>query len=134
MDEINLIQAFENQTLPLDAWTHEAHLSVAFYYLKKHSPEESLILLRSGIISYNNSVGTVNSFNSGYHETLTIFWIWTIANYINLHPEHKIEEFLVSKFAIKEFPFQFYSHEKLFSIEARAKWVEPDIRNLSLED
>ncbi|UZR98008.1 hypothetical protein [Chondrinema litorale] len=134
MDTINLIQAFENQKLPLSVWTHEAHLTVAFYYLKKHTPEESLILLRSGIISYNNSVGTANSFDEGYHETLTIFWIWTIASYISLNPDHEIKVFLGSKFATKEFPFQFYSHAKLFSTEARAKWVEPDIRNLSLED
>ena len=91
-----LLEKFENQTLEKSLWTHEAHLTIAFMYLKKYTPEETIILLRCGIISYNNAVGTINSLNRGYHETMTMFWIWVVASYIHQYPENKIAFVFIS--------------------------------------
>ena len=51
-----LIEAFEARTLPLNQWTHQAHLTVAVWYLRSYRYYAALCLIRSGIISYNLSL------------------------------------------------------------------------------
>ena len=31
--------------------------------------------MRRGIVHYNQCAGTINSDHSGYHETITLFWL-----------------------------------------------------------
>lgn len=131
-----LIQQFQNRTLPKEVWTHEAHLIVALWFVKKYPKSEATCLIRAGIISYNVAVGTPNTATSGYHETITLFWIWLIGEYISNHPTLDIEvlvsSFLQSKYAQKDIFFKYYSKELLFSVEARANWLKPDLRSLVL--
>jgi hypothetical protein len=75
-DEIDrLLRAFEACTLPRSQWNHAAHLTVALWYLVRYSPSEAIQRIRSGIQRYNAAAGIVTTNNSGYHETLTLFWI-----------------------------------------------------------
>jgi hypothetical protein len=70
-----LIQEFENGNLAKNAWTHHAHLRVGAWYVWHLGPAEALITLRHRIRSLNDAHGTENSQNSGYHETITQFYI-----------------------------------------------------------
>lgn len=131
-----LAQDFINKTLPVVDWTHEAHLLVALWHLKHYSKAEATCYLRSRIISYNEVVGTENGPRSGYHETLTLFWIWVIAEFLKRHDGDLTELsnlFIKSKYADKRLPFQFYTKAKLIGIEARASWVAPDRQALVFE-
>ncbi len=131
-----LAQDFINKSLPLVDWTHEAHLLVALWHLKHYSKAEATCYLRSRIISYNEVVGTENGPRSGYHETLTLFWIWVIAEFLKKYDGDLVELsslFIKSKYADKRLPFQFYTKAKLISIEARASWVAPDRQALVFE-
>lgn len=134
MNISTLVSQFQNQTLPLPAWTHRAHLSVAAWYLMNYSLEEATCYLRSGIITYNNAVGTINSPESGYHETLTLFWIKAVQGFIQKNPGMDIEthcrHFFDSDFGTSAFPLQYYSREVLFSTRARAFWVAPDLKEI----
>ena len=127
---LDLVNGFNNQSLPLARWTHEAHLTVALWHLQHHTPDEALCLLRSGIIVYNNQTGGENSPVKGYHETITVFWLKVIEHYlkrINTTDLLSIcNEFLNSDFASKDLPLKFYSKELLFSTQARAFLTEPD--------
>ena len=67
--------ALRKPNLTKGGWTHEAHLLVALWHLHNHAVDEATCLLRARIISYNVAVGTENSSASGYHETMTLFWI-----------------------------------------------------------
>jgi hypothetical protein len=134
-----LITEFNTQTLPVVAWTHEAHLTVALYHLYHYEQAEATCLLRSGIITYNNAVGTANNANKGYHETITLFWIKIISNYLkNITKTNSKDEdfvticndFLHSKYAKKDYLLEFYSPEIIFSIFARAFWINPDKKDL----
>ena len=124
----------KNRTLPIEKWTHQAHLVVAIWYLRNYNKSEATCLLRSGIISYNVAVGTKNSATSGYHETITLFWIRLINKFVEEHKYLEISEltelFLNSRFAEKTIFFEYYTKERLFSTEARANWVAPDIKSL----
>jgi hypothetical protein len=69
------IDDFESGQLPREQWTHQAHLVVALWYLINFSRDEAVGNIRNRILSYNRSCGIQNTANSGYHETLTLFWI-----------------------------------------------------------
>jgi hypothetical protein len=125
-----LVQQFEAKSLSKEMWTHQAHMMVALWYLYRHGYHESLCLMRSKIIEYNCAIGTINSPFSGYHETLTIFWLKVIYRHTTLHKTKTLPDvcnsFLISGHAMKELPLQYYTRAKLFSTQARAEWVMPD--------
>lgn len=131
-----LLEQFQNRTLPIAEWTHEVHLIVALWFVKKHTVSEATCLIRAGIISYNVTVGTLNSPTRGYHETITLFWIQLIDEFVQqnnaLETEALAEYFLASKYAQQAILFEYYTKELLFSTAARANWVAPNLKGLAL--
>lgn len=129
-----LVNQFRNKQLPEASWTHEAHLTVAIWFLKNYSYHEAICFLRSGIIEYNASLGGKNTPTSGYHETITLFWIWLIYNYIKAHSELSLldltNSFLVSKYADQKLLSAFFTKENLFHTKARSIWIEPELKSL----
>jgi len=69
------LKAFEYGTWPKADWTHAAHIAVASCYLIAYPLEVATDRIRLGIRHYNHCVGTRNTDHSGYHETLTVFWM-----------------------------------------------------------
>lgn len=123
---------FDQKSLPKAAWTHLAHIAVAFVALDTLKDfDKTLRSLRDKIKVYNLSVGTQNTDNSGYHETLTVFWLtvvnefYTANRWDNLNDMY--ERFRQTVPASSKFPALFYSHERLFSMEARHHWTSPDL-------
>ena len=129
-----LVEGFREKTLPLHEWTHEAHLVVAFYFLFHFDIFQAVCYLRSGIIGYNQSVGTENSPNKGYHETLSLFWAKIIKKYIEQDNEkdflEALNDFLESPQANRNLHLEYYEAETIFSVEARAFWIEPSLKSL----
>lgn len=130
-----LMMQFEQRCLPAKYWTHEAHLSVAIWYLSYFNKIEATCWLRSGIIAYNVASGRENTPSSGYHETITLFWIDIIHEFLktlnpNLSVEEKIAQFLASPQSHKALPFRYYTKKRLLSTEARAVWLAPDLKSL----
>lgn len=130
-----LVEAFKDKTLPKEAWTHQAHLVVGLSFRLKHSEAETLSLLRVGIKSYNLAVGTANTDSSGYHESITYFWVWVIGQFLKDQDKAQSLDALAnalctSSFAQEELPLQYYSRERLFSKEARLKYIAPDLQSL----
>jgi len=127
---------FENKTLPKEEWTHNAHFAVAFVYIDNYKTiENSLSKIRVSIKDYNIAIGTENNENSGYHETLTIFWLTVVFEYCALKNRSNTNatylEFIQTSFANPKFPLHFYSKELLFTKAARLNWVEPDLRPIA---
>jgi hypothetical protein len=127
---------FTNRTLPKEEWTHTAHIAVAFAELEILKDfENTLHGLRRKIKEYNLSVGTENTNNSGYHETLTIFWLTVLNEFYSLNRQFNLEElfnrFVKTICATSKFPTLFYSRELLFSTHARLNWVNPDLLPLT---
>lgn len=134
-DFARLLAEFKTQMLSKVAWTHEAHLCVALWYVKQYSLEDAICRLRAGIILLNEAHGTENTENSGYHETLTVFWAKIMALYIELHPQFSAEElpqhFLKSRLARRDFPFEYYVREKLLSSHHRSVYVKEELKALN---
>jgi hypothetical protein len=131
-DQINhIVTGFERGTLPKAEWTHEAHLIMALYYVLNLDANAVLAHIRSGIIRYNESVGTANTTTSGYHETLTVFYVQEVLRFLE-HTDRTqpiailARELLKSEIAERNYPLRFYTKEHLFSPEARSQYVAPD--------
>lgn len=123
------------RTLPRPEWTHEAHLAATTYLLLRH-PEINLDAELPGLIRrYNESVGGVNSDSEGYHDTITRAYLRGVRLFIEeadlSRPIHElVNELLHSPMGRRDWPLRFWSKERLFSVEARRGWAEPDLAAL----
>src|SRR3979490_953792 len=78
--------AFEEGTLPRPDWTHAAHLAIGATYLVEYERFEAIWRARDGIRHYNASQGILNTSESGYHETITLFWLGITLNFLEKLP------------------------------------------------
>ena len=123
------------RTLPRADWTHEAHLAATTYLLTRR-PDVNLDRdLRAIISLYNESVGGVNDDTQGYHETITRVFLHGVRLFLaEADPDDPLHELvndlLHSPMGRRDWPLRFYSAERLFSVEARRKFVAPDLANL----
>jgi hypothetical protein len=129
-----LIREFESGTLPRDQWTHCAHLTIACWYLICYPVNEATRRIREGIQKYNDAVGILNTRASGYHETITMFWIFLIKHHLSTVTRERSLVCLINgllvRFAEKDITFEYYSRDRLMSWEARTGWIEPDLKPL----
>src|SRR3990170_8347462 len=123
------------RSLPRADWTHEAHLAATTYLLTRR-PDVNLDRdLREIISSYNESVGGVNDDAQGYHETITRVFLHGVRLFLAEadpdEPLHElVNELLHSPMGRRDWPLRFYSAERLFSVDARRRFVTPDIAAL----
>lgn len=123
------------RTLPRSEWTHEAHLAATTYLLLKRPDVNLDRELPELIRRYNESVGGVNSDSEGYHETITRVFLHGVRLFLEeadrTDPIHElVNELLLSPMGRRDWPLRFYSPQRLFSVEARRQFVEPDLRAL----
>ena len=127
-------QALIDRTLPKAEWTHEAHLRAGLWHVRQHGAAAALELLRARIFSYNESVGTENSDTSGYHETITRFYVTVIDRFLAANdramPVDDLAARLLAELGDRRLPMRYYSEGRLFSPVARRSWVEPDLRSI----
>ena len=125
------VWAFRHTTLPGKFWTHEAHLTVGLWHQLYHSDAEALRLVRNRIRDYNEACGLPNTAHSGYHETLTQFYLKQIRVFLSAQsselPLWVLANRLLDSHSNRELPMNYYSREALFSEKARREWVEPDL-------
>lgn len=124
---------FQSASLPASAWTHQAHLRVAFLYLREHSLDDAHILMRVAIIRLNAFHGLVETVERGYHETLTRVWLLLVASAMKATPQVTSAIDFATEHAAsltKEAPLRHYSRERIFSRTARAQFVAPDLAPL----
>jgi hypothetical protein len=137
----NLIQAFENCTLLRHQWTHSAHLTIAWWYFIHNSEPDAIAKIRHGIQRYNTAVGIPTTSDSGYHETLTLFWAAMIRQHIGCQQVAIADDDsirlakvngLIQAYGDPQLPFAYYSRKQLLSWEARMGWIEPDLQPLRM--
>ena len=134
-DIVHVGEGLLARDLPRAEWTHEAHLAATAYLLLRH-PEIDVETELPGLIRrYNESVGGVNSETEGYHETITRVFLHGVRLFLaeadhseSLH--ELVNDLLLSPMGRRDWPFRFYSSDRLFSVEARRDFVPPDLSAL----
>lgn len=129
-----LVRGFEEGTLPRSKWTHKEHLAVACWYLICHPEPVAVEKIRAGILRYNEAVGVISTPDSGYHETITLFWARMVKHFLRTATLEcamiGLFNELVAKLGDRDLPFEYYTRDRVLSREARAEWREPDLKSL----
>ena len=132
---LSLLRRFHDCTLPRDEWTHAAHLTVALWHLLEYDWAEAVPRVRLGIQRYNAAHGVRTTPTGSYHETLTLFWMRRVRAFLE-EGRNEARSLValandLADSADSRLPLEYYTRERLFSAEARAAWVEPDLKSLS---
>jgi hypothetical protein len=110
VSDAEFIRAFERGEIANAAFRHTSHLRLALAYLEAcPSVDAATERMASALQQFAAAAGKADK----YHHTMTVFWMRLIARLLD-----------------KELPLLYYSRERLFSDEARRRWVEPDLRAL----
>ena len=72
----DLAARFEAAAIPRAAWTHQAHLHVAAWYVERFGPTEALAHLRTGIRRLSDVHRRCDMQTSGYHDPDTGYRLW----------------------------------------------------------
>lgn len=133
MNDEEHLRRFEDRSLPLDQWSHRAHLKVAYLYLIQFSLAETLERLRTGIQAYNAAHGIQDTPTGGYHETMTQVWLQLVYTTLRqFGPADTADAFFEAQTQLrdKRTPLLFYSRELIMSPEAKRSFVAPDLAAL----
>lgn len=126
----SLIACFEAGALARSAWNHRAHLAVAAWYVATLDEPAALRRMRAGIEAYNRAHGIEQTPTTGYHHTITVFWLdcvrWVLEGFdgSRLQAVNLVLKVLGAR---RELILSYYSPEVLDSWRARVDWVEPDL-------
>jgi len=134
-DYEELVSAFFARTLPKPRWTHQAHLAVGLWAVHLWPGDEALGRLRAAISAYNEAVGTANTDESGYHETVTHAYVEILAAHAARCPAEqplveRANAVIAGPLGARDALLRFYSREVLFSVAARRAFVPPDLAPL----
>lgn len=131
MDTDRLAHEFIARTLPKIEWTHHAHLRVGLWHALRYPDDATLNLLRERIRAYNESTGVLNTSGAGYHETITRFYVGVIRHFVDsIDPQRPVDELaqeLIARWGNRDLPLRHYTRERLYCVEARLRWAEPDL-------
>jgi hypothetical protein len=127
----SFLHGFEHGALAKSEWTHGAHVAAAAYYLFDSNFETVLPLMRARISAFNLSVGGANTATSGYHETLTHFWLLIVAELLRQRqPTSRLEaaQQAVQVFGqARSLHTLYYSGDVVQDSDARQSWRAPDL-------
>ncbi len=126
-----LLEKWETGRMDKADWTHEMHLIMGLAMLALHG-RNALPAMRERILRHNEATGTANTDTSGYHETLTVYWLWTIRNFmlereLATFDETSIDELVFEeKLARRNDWLRFWREETIKSTAARRGFVPPE--------
>ena len=116
------------------AFDHRAHIRLAYTLLAEHDTETALALMRGALQAFirRNNVPVAK-----YHETLTRAWILAVHHFMAISPAAaSAAEFVAGnpRMLDAKIMLTHYSAEVLFSPEARARFIEPDLEKIPRHD
>jgi hypothetical protein len=122
-----------DRSLPKAEWTHAAHFAAAAWVLRR--PDMDAVRDIPGFIrTYNEATGVPNTDTTGYHETITLASLRATRAWLRARSEvplyEALNDLLAAEYGRSDWLLAYWSRPVLFSVEARRKWVEPDLRAL----
>jgi len=125
-----LVESFESCAVPPAEFDHGAHLAVALWYLSRLPYEAATARMRAGLRRYTRH----NNAQANYNETLTLFWLKLVRRFLDRADAarslaERADE-LLTTYNGSKLAFEYYSRELIQTPEAKAFWVEPDLKPL----
>ena len=123
------VQFEAGDCLPAD-FNHRAHVRLAYVYLAGNDTETAATLMRQALLAFLHH----HRVPAGkFHETMTRAWILAVRHFMNRTPDTgSADEFIDRNPQLLDSRIMMthYSAELLFSDEARAQFVEPDLSEI----
>ena len=134
-DDLTVIgEGLLDRTLPKPAWTHAGHFAATLWMLECRSDLVPARDMPAIIRAYNLATGVENTDTAGYHETTTQASIraarWFLAANRPGRLRNVCNALLVSPLGDPDWLLAYWTRERLFSVEARRRWCEPDVKAL----
>lgn len=128
---LDVVRGFESCETDKGAFRHRDHLTVAVYYLQVLSFADAASRIKTSLLHFLDHHGVDRQ---KYNETLTIFWLETVADVLKDLPD---ETSLVSRcntvlgsLSNSNLALEYYSEDLLFSDLARVEFVKPDLKKV----
>jgi len=126
-DDRRFREAFEACAFPPADFVHRAHVTLAYIYLAEHDTDTAHQLMRRALLAFLQHHGVDVS---KYHETITRAWIMAVRHFMDASPGAASSDAFVAlnpRLLDSRIMMTHYSAGVLFSDEARAVFVEPDL-------
>lgn len=123
---LTLVDRFERCLLSPAEFHHRDHLAVAVTYLYQSDFETALQRMVRSLLRFVAHHG-----GTRYHQTLTHFWMIQAETHLDrsLCLRDSVER-VVKALPNKNAVHEYYSKERLASLEAKESFVAPDLRDL----
>ena len=121
---------FETGKISTEAFDHRAHVRLAYAYLVENDAETAVALMREALLEF---VKRHSIEPSRYHETMTRSWILAVRHFMELSSAARdSDQFIESNPRLLDYKImlEHYSADLLFSPEARARFVDPDLEQI----
>lgn len=131
-DIIRIGEGLRDRTLPKPDWTHVAHLAAAVWVLDQYgdTAEDRM----PGLIrAYNVATGVQNTDRDGYHHTITLASlraVRVVLSGLDVSLLARTNAILNAGYGQPDWLFRHYTKQRLFSVQARRGWVDPDLEPL----
>ncbi|MBC8028315.1 MAG: hypothetical protein H7Y89_20165 [Steroidobacteraceae bacterium] len=125
--DLDFRAAFEAGAYAPADFSHRAHVRLAYVYLADCDVDLALERMRAALVTF---LSHHNIPASKYHETLTRSWLLAVNHFMHRTTEAASADDFIARNATlldSKIMLTHYSAGRLFSDEARADFVEPDL-------
>lgn len=126
--------AFSAGTVTPGMFDHRAHVRLAYVFLAEHDADLATELMRSALLAFLKHHGIDAT---KYHETMTRAWILAVRHFMERTPSTASADQFIDVNPVlldSKIMMTHYSAGLLFSAEARARFVEPDLQAIPRHD
>lgn len=123
------------RTLPKSAWTHGGHFAAALWMMRERPELDPPRDIPPLIRAYNEATGVPNTDQEGYHETITQASLRAAAAFLAGRRAgeplyESCNALMASPLGKPDWLLSYWSRGRLFSVEARRGWLEPNLAPL----
>ncbi len=131
------IDEFGRGAIPCDRWNHGFRLVVTMWYLMTYEEAEATARLVSGMRAMARTHDLPTERLYSYNETATVFWMAIARLFLSsFDPDadrlNVLNRFLESYSDRESLILEHYRPRTLQSLEARVRWMEPDLEPLAV--
>ena len=125
-EDRNFRSAFEACTVAPLQFNHEAHVRLAYVYLVEADVESATQRMREALLHFLEHNGIPRS---KFNETMTRAWVLAVRHFMNRSTSTSSADFIAKNQELLDSKIMLthYSASVLFSSDARASFVEPDL-------
>jgi hypothetical protein len=127
IEDRRFLERFEIGAVTREEFNHRAHVRLAYICLAGSDTDAAAARMHQGLLGFLQHHGVPAA---KYHETLTRAWILAVRHFMESAPDSaSADAFIAHNPALLDSKIMLthYSADRLFSDEARARFVEPDL-------